>query len=118
MLILYGSLFPFHFSAPGAFDLDTAFGNLHFQPTSRGDIVANILLYLPLGFCLALAWPAHRRRITALVCSVAAGTLLSLSVEVLQVYSIGRVSSLTDVLINATGTLAGALIVILYFESV
>src|SRR5262245_1363757 len=103
ILILYGSLFPFRFVVSGEIGLNDAFRSLQFLRTSRGDIVANILLYLPLGLCLAPAWPARWRQINALVLSVAAGTLLSVAVEVVQVYSISRVSSLTDVVVNATG---------------
>jgi VanZ family protein len=71
---------------------------------------------MPFGLCLVLAWPAQWRRVTALVATVIVGTLLSLAVELLQVYAPARVSSLTDVIINAVGTLAGGLIALIYLE--
>ena len=116
LLILYGSLFPFQFSELGERGLATLLESLRFQPTSRGDLVANLLLYIPFGLCLVLAWPAHWRRLAALAATVVMGTLLSLAVELLQVYAPSRVSSLTDILINALGTLAGGLIAIVYLE--
>jgi VanZ family protein len=116
LLILYGSLFPFQFSALEERGFKALLDSLRFQPTSRGDLVANLLLYMPFGLCLVLAWPAHWRRLTALVATVIVGTLLSVAVELLQVYAPSRVSSLTDVIINAIGTLAGGLIAIIYLE--
>jgi VanZ family protein len=116
LLILYGSLFPFQFAALGERALPALLENLRFQRTSRGDLVANLLLYMPFGLCLVLAWPAHWRRLTALVATVIVGTLLSLAVELLQAYAPLRVTSLTDVIINAIGTLAGGVIAIVYLE--
>ncbi|HZF24759.1 MAG TPA: VanZ family protein [Steroidobacteraceae bacterium] len=116
VLILYGSLFPFRFEVltdTGFFDL---LMGLRFQRTSRGDLVANLLLYAPLGLCLLLSWPARWGRLMRLFWTVLFGTLLSLGVEMLQVHAPSRVSSLTDVVINTTGTLAGGLIALLYLE--
>lgn len=115
-LILYGSLFPFRFFALGEIGFGGLLDSLRFQPTSRGDLAANLLLYMPFGLCLVLAWPAHWRRLTALAWTLIVGTLLSLAVELLQVYASSRVSSLADVLVNAIGTLAGGLIAIVYLE--
>lgn len=116
LLILYGSLFPFQFSALEERGFAALLDSLRFQRTSRGDLVANLLLYMPFGLCLVLAWPAHWRRLTTLAATVMIGTLLSLAVELLQVYAPSRVSSLTDVIINAIGTLAGGVIAIVYLE--
>src|SRR5688500_5220450 len=104
ILILYGSLYPFRFSALGDIGLWELVSGLTFQRASRGDLVANLLLYVPLGLCLTLSWPTHWRRSSALVWSVALGTLLSVLIELLQVHASLRVSSLTDVLFNAAGT--------------
>ncbi len=116
ILILYGSLFPFRFSALGELGFGALLESLSFQRTSRGDLVANLLLYMPFGLCLVLAWPAQWRRLTALAATLIVGTLLSLAVELLQVHASSRVSSLTDVIINAIGTLAGGVIAIVYLE--
>jgi VanZ family protein len=115
-LILYGSLFPFRFDAPVDANLGDLLTGLRFQRTSRGDLVANLLLYMPLGLCLMLALPIRWSRFIVLAWTVVAGTALSTAIELLQFYSPMRVSSLTDVVINAIGTLAGALAAIIYLE--
>jgi len=115
-LILYGSLFPFRFTSLGDVGFNELLESLRFQRTSRGDLVANLLLYMPLGLCLVLAWPARWRRLTALMWTLIAGTALSVTVELLQVYASSRVSSITDIVINAIGTLAGGLVAIGYLE--
>ena len=116
MLILYGSLFPFRFDAFGGTGFFELLMGLRFQRTSRGDLVANLLLYMPLGLCLLLSWPARWGRPTRVLWTVLLGTALSFAVEMLQVHAPSRVSSLTDVVLNAGGTLSGGLIALLYLE--
>ena len=113
-LILYGSLFPFRLRTSVDLGLIDLIGTLAFRPTTRGDIVANLLLYMPLGLCLMLAWSGRRPRWSALVQALLVGTLLSLAVELLQVYLRARVSSLTDIALNALGTFCGASAAIAY----
>jgi hypothetical protein len=67
------------------------------------DGILNLFLFVPLG--LALAW--DRRAISR---GVIIGMLLSTGVEIAQVWIPGRDSSLSDILFNAAGTLAGALL--------
>jgi VanZ family protein len=105
VLILYGSLFPFRVRTNADLGLFEAIGALRFNPTTRGDIVANLLLYLPLGLCLMFAWSGRR---WPLARTVLVGTALSLAVELTQMYLRFRVSSLSDVVLNALGTLGGA----------
>jgi glycopeptide antibiotics resistance protein len=113
LLILYGSLFPFRFT-PHGIGLWPLITQLDFARTSRGDIVANLLLYMPLGLFLMLAWPATWGRWKGLLIAVLIGSLLSFGVEVAQGLATTRVSSLTDLLLNAAGTTLGALIAIGY----
>jgi VanZ family protein len=107
--IVYGSLYPFHFRDPGTLAQDF----LHLAstwkspPQSRGDFLANLLLYAPLGLALSLVLGDRRSRISASVLAVLAGTLLSVMVELAQFYDDGRFSALSDVYLNATGTLIG-----------
>lgn len=108
-LIAYGSLYPFNFK-PDAIQggVLQALHQLSWARAGRGDRIANVLLYLPLGFCLFL-WLAMRlRRDVALIVAVLCGSLLSLSIEVAQVYISIRVPSFVDLTLNALGTLLGA----------
>ena len=55
--ILYGSLYPFAFHATGSITnaLEYFFGTWNQLPRSRGDLIANVLLYIPLGLTLSLS---------------------------------------------------------------
>ncbi|HEX5046630.1 MAG TPA: VanZ family protein [Gammaproteobacteria bacterium] len=111
-LIVYGSLFPFDFSHDAGGLLQTALG-LHFRRTTRGDIVANLLLYLPLGLGLVPLLRERYGRVAGLTIAVATGLWLSFVIEVLQAYAPSRVSSLTDLLLNGVSTLAGGVAALL-----
>jgi glycopeptide antibiotics resistance protein len=65
----------------------------------------NVLLFLPLGVLLPLLWPEFRRGTPTLL----AGFGLSLTVEVLQLFSL-RLTDTEDLLANTLGTLAGFLL--------
>lgn len=71
-----------------------------------GNLVANLLLFLPFGFALGLRFPTAPwwRGLLAIV-------LLSASVELVQlVADLGRSADITDVLTNTLGGLVGLLL--------
>ncbi len=105
-VIAYGSLYPFHFESRSGSPL-RALAATYPLRDSRGDFIANILLYLPFGF---FAMQALRRRAGAWqVAGVTfAGMLLSTSMELLQFYVPGRETSLADVCSNTIGSILGA----------
>jgi VanZ family protein len=109
-LIAYGSLYPFNFK-PDAVSggVLAALGELSWARAGRGDRISNVLLYLPLGFCLFLWLNTHSRRVPALLLATLLGTSFSLAIEVAQVYVSARVPSLTDLSLNALGTAIGAI---------
>ncbi|MBS4096489.1 MAG: VanZ family protein [Sulfuricella sp.] len=108
-LIVYGSLYPFigwHGPLDAALDFLTAPWSRH---VSRSDIITNVLVYLPLG---GLAARSLRYRLNPWLAFLAAtllGLALSFSMESLQVWLPGRVSSRLDWLLNGLGTALGAL---------
>jgi VanZ family protein len=110
-LIAYGSLYPFNFK-PDAIDggLLSALRELSWARAGRGDRISNVLLYLPLGFCLLLWLNARLHQGLAFALATLIGSLLSLCIEVAQVYTSSRVPSLTDLMLNAFGTSLGAII--------
>ncbi|MBK8960328.1 MAG: VanZ family protein [Proteobacteria bacterium] len=72
------------------------------------DAPANLLLFLPVGYFLRLALRrSHRHPVAA---AIAFGALLSLCIETLQLFLPDRLASLFDVLSNAAGAGAGALL--------
>lgn len=75
---------------------------------TRQDAWFNVLAYAPLGFLLTLS-PSHRRWPWARVLvPFVIGFLLSASLEALQTFIPGRVSSSLDLMFNTAGTLLGS----------
>jgi len=110
LVILYGSLFPFEFQArsyPG--------GPLSYLLSTwrvwdhRGDLLANILLYMPFGFFAVLALPSRLAAGPKLLLGIIAGVLLAGGVETAQFHDAGRVTSMGDVYANGIGAALGAL---------
>jgi len=119
-LIVYGTLYPFRFALPGELTLADTWRALAFRPSSRGDLVANVLLYAPFGGLLTLVlarkpnhWPpaTPSRRASSLLLNglLVAGAALALSVclECIQTVAPQRVASLTDVAMNVIGAACG-----------
>ncbi len=108
-LIAYGSLYPFNFKPGVTGGLLEALSQLSWARAGRGDRISNVLLYLPLGFCLYLLLNTSWSRGPSVVLATLYGSLLSLAIEVAQVYVSSRVPSLADLALNAGGTLLGAI---------
>jgi len=109
-LIIYGSLYPFTLqprSLPHSIP-DTLLASLAQHP-SRGDMVANVLLYIPFGLFLPLAFPTRIRAIARAIGATVAGLAVSMAIEIVQMYDVGRVPSLYDVATNTIGAATGAL---------
>lgn len=70
------------------------------------DVVANIVVFIPLG--AAIAWPGDRRRVRL---AIAAAALVSLLAETYQVYCHDAFPTMTDVLANTGGAALGAMAV-------
>ncbi len=115
--ILYGSLMPFALNTDEDqmrtkirwFLQQWPLGNGH---VSRGDIIANVALYIPLGLLLALAIRPRSRRgkIATVPIAAALGLALSALVESSQLLLDGRVSSPSDLVMNTLGTTIGAIL--------
>lgn len=109
LIILYGSLFPFEFRErdyPGS-ALLYFFGTWR-EWDNRGDLLANILLYLPFGFLAVNALPARFPGLFKLFLATIAGIALSCGVEIAQFHDVGRVTSMGDVYANGIGAASGA----------
>lgn len=114
IFILYGSLFPFKYHEhiyPGgalAYLLSTWRDWDH-----RGDLLSNILLYLPLGFfstcVLPRSLPGGMRALLAML----AAAMLAGGIEIAQFHDVGRVTSMGDVYANGIGAGIGAVAAVL-----
>jgi VanZ family protein len=74
-----------------------------FPGSSPLELLSNFLLLAPLGYVLALG-PARRR----VVAGAVGGACLSLMIELGQIFLLGRIVSLMDLLLNTLGAAAGA----------
>jgi VanZ family protein len=111
-LIVYGSLYPWHFDFVSRHPNPLLVLFHSWKPQwdrfMLADAAVNLALYFPLGLT---AVPAFRRRwpgAAAAAMALLLGLALSASMEILQVYVPGRDCSLLDVAYNVSGTLAGA----------
>jgi hypothetical protein len=84
-VILYGSLYPFTFYHPegGVGPLKHLVRSWAEKP-GRGDFIANIFLYLPLGFFLSLAAAGSGRTLPRILLATLAGGALSTTMELTQ----------------------------------
>ncbi|MBE3096535.1 MAG: VanZ family protein [Planctomycetes bacterium] len=114
VFIVYGSLVPLEYKGK-PFDaaleqfLNTPYLLLHIQ--DRADLVANLLLYIPVTFFAMGAWTRENSRpgrwfMAACVTTAACG--LAVAVEFLQVYFPPRTVSLNDIIAEWIGSGAGA----------
>jgi glycopeptide antibiotics resistance protein len=76
------------------------------SPKFYFDVVANVGLFYPFGLLLARQFPFTR--IAQALALVGAGLILSLAIELFQVYCHNRHPSLIDVVSNTIGTAVGA----------
>lgn len=110
MLIVYASLSPFS----GWRDKGLDFIDVLVSPLKLAyngfDTIANFVAYLPLGLLLGLLLRARFKAGGSVLLATLAGGLLSATMEYLQMYLPGRISSNMDLLANTSGTLAGALL--------
>jgi VanZ family protein len=106
-LIVFGSLYPFEFSIaePGVL---ARLGTLPRAGTTRSDVAANVLLYLPLGASLAWLLAARFGAAVAVPVATLVAAALSFAIETAQLFETRRVASLADFACNTAGGLAGA----------
>jgi VanZ family protein len=109
-LILYGSLYPFEFRLPpdGRGAWSALLESWSSRP-GRADFAANILLYMPFGWSGVGSLPQRVNMGLRLVLVAVTGAALSVSIELVQYFDVGRVTSASDVYGNLLGTVGGGL---------
>jgi VanZ family protein len=113
VFVVYGSLVPLAFRyrpLMAAWDAFLQTPYLHLGLGSRADWVANILLYIPLGF-LATGWIAaasRSRGVAAGVVVLVFCVLLAVGVEFAQLYFPPRTVSLNDIVAESSGRFWGS----------
>jgi glycopeptide antibiotics resistance protein len=123
LIILVATLSPFEFTAEGV-TLKGAIRDFFAHPSDLSDVVGNVFLFMPLGFGIALrersstlqsesfgARQRQRRGLNlykTLAVAAIASMMLSLGVEIVQVFLPARCSSWIDICTNTTGGFCGA----------
>ncbi|KXK37033.1 O-antigen ligase family protein [Nitrosomonas europaea] len=115
--VIYGSLVPFSWNGLA---FDTAWENFQHIPllelgvASRADLVANLLLYIPLGLLTCGLFTGRSRDplvlATGIVLSLLFSTVIALAVEFTQQFFSPRTVSLNDLYAEFAGALSGALL--------
>ena len=95
LIILLLTLNPFYVSVPNEAHVALV--------TTAGDVLANILLFLPIGFLYRLTGGK-------LLSAVMTGAGVSLSIEIIQIVIPARTTSVTDFVCNSLGAAFGALL--------
>jgi VanZ family protein len=110
LLIVYASWFPFSgWRSSGLSPF--AFLNLQPQRYWTGfDVMVNVVGYMPLGVLMVLAVHPRVRGVWAVLAASLGGLLVSGTMEVVQNFLPSRVPSNLDLLTNAGGCLAGAVL--------
>jgi len=108
-VIYYGSLYPFDIHALDNPEraVEYLMGTLD-QWDRPGDLVSNILLYIPCGLFGMQALRGRFSAPTAILLASFIGTLISMSVEFLQCYAGQRNPTFGDIYANAIGSIIGA----------
>jgi VanZ family protein len=113
LFVVYGSLVPFHFVGPyGArHAVNVLLASWPIEGNSHSDFLANICLYIPIGFFGGGLLVQRRSGLVAWILTIVAllifALALSVSVELLQVFLPGRTSALSDVAAALAGTVGG-----------
>lgn len=115
-LILYSSLYPFHFEAGQRADepLETI---LQGWPSGWSrwvlrDITVNIAFYAPLGLAAAMTLMRRYSRTISVWAAIAGGLALSASMELAQVYIPMRSPNALDIVTNTVGAALGAAVAV------
>jgi VanZ family protein len=106
VVILAATLFPYNPTFGSALSENLARFDL--RPIGHsGDFLANILLFLPWGFCISGMLAGRRRPGSRTLLVLGIGIALSGLVELIQLGLISRNPSLADILANQIGVIAG-----------
>lgn len=109
VLATLGSIYPFDFQSV---ELDaqeiSEFLQTCCRMLGRGDILGNVLLFVPIGFTGVLARPPGTTNSRHLIFVFVVATFVALALQLLQIYLPSRDQNLQDVVWNLFGTGCGA----------
>lgn len=104
VLIAYGSLYPFNFTVPEQHA--AAWVRLFYDWslfTSKGDVLGNVVLFIPLGFAGVFTVPDQLHPPLRVVTLALISLALATALQIAQIYFPSRMPALADVLWNMAG---------------
>jgi glycopeptide antibiotics resistance protein len=108
LLVLYGTLYPFTLAPTELSDILPRFLESIDRRPGRGDVLSNVILFLPCGFFGMQSLFQHAPRISRLMVICMLGAAFSFFIESTQTFIVGRDTSVFDLVLNTFGTLVGA----------
>ena len=99
-VVLLITLIPFQFHIPQRIS--------NIRAINLNDSITNVFLFIPLGFLFRLSRRNHKD--TLCLHALGFGILISVVIEITQVFLLGRYTSVIDVMTNGAGAWVGALI--------
>ncbi len=111
ILIIYGSLYPFKFSGqiPDLSQTWDFFSNYSLR-TTRSDIIANIILFIPYGFVVRVCLNQYRQRIKGALLLFCFAVVLAYTLQYLQFFLPARVADASDAVYNLLGVILGMIV--------
>jgi glycopeptide antibiotics resistance protein len=124
LFVIYGTTIPFNFAGFESASKKIAsiawcpFQTDSGQRASISDIIQNIMLFFPIGFLWGVFFQRKRWMPAGLFIATLSGTVLSIFVETLQLFTNDRVVSITDVFSNTLGSFIGVLVFVIIYRSI
>ncbi len=116
-LIIYGSLYPFHFNFDSVNDeLFRKLFNFNFFQQGYADIVSNIILFIPLGFIAVKSLSHKSLRLTHWLVISCGIFSFAFAIQIVQLWTPDRVPSGGDAIWNLVGGFLGGLLCQLHFS--
>lgn len=113
LLIVYGSLYPWHFEARELTQSAPSILLHSWDATPNryffSDLIINICLYVPFGMSAFALFRRRHATVFAWVAPVLLGAALSASIEMIQLFEPTRHCSAVDLLANTVGSVIGVL---------
>ncbi|OKH23048.1 hypothetical protein NIES593_11360 [Hydrococcus rivularis NIES-593] len=107
LLVLVATLYPFNFSFQHGISIELITHSFY-HPSNSGDLVRNILLFVPFGFgATCLTQRLKLGSIASFLAVAIASTVLSVTVEILQVFIPSRAPTIADIATNSIGGYLG-----------
>jgi glycopeptide antibiotics resistance protein len=117
LFVIYGSLVPLDFQPATLDEAFERFSRIFVLPLivdSRTDVVTNVILFIPLGYCWLAALRTDRRGAAGLLATalltIASCAALSVAIEFTQTFFRGRTVALSDIFAESTGGIVGVVL--------